>query len=226
MLDNAVDHLVLDAGHMVPSASKARSGNVYGPAKRAMDLLLVAAGGLFFLPLIVILALLVRLDGGPAFYLQPRIGRHGRVFRLWKLRTMVPDADRALGAFLSKNPAEKAEWDKHQKLRRDPRLTAIGPFLRRYSLDELPQLWNVLAGDMSLVGPRPMMPQQRLLYEGTAYFDLRPGLTGLWQISERNNCSFAGRALYDEQYGASVSFATDCRILLKTFGVVFGGTGY
>jgi exopolysaccharide production protein ExoY len=226
MLDNVVDQIILNAGRRSPPVPARTYKRAYALTKRVIDVSLVLLAGPLFLPLIIVLALMVRLDGGPAFYLQPRIGRNGRVFRLWKLRSMVPDADKALQAYLDANPAEKAEWDLHQKLRRDPRLTAIGPVLRRYSFDELPQLWNVLSGDMSLVGPRPMMPQQRVLYEGTAYYDLRPGLTGSWQISERNSCSFAGRALYDDQYGAGISAATDFKILLKTVGVVFRGTGY
>ncbi|WP_299725560.1 sugar transferase [Devosia sp.] len=190
-----------------------------------IDLALVAVGGPFFLPLIMILVVLIRLDGGPALYLQPRIGRDGRVFRLWKLRSMVPNAEAALAAYLDANPDARAEWDSTQKLRHDPRLTAMGGFLRRYSLDELPQLWNVLIGDMSLVGPRPMMPSQRLLYPGTAYYDLRPGLTGLWQISERNNCTFAERAAYDNRYAQTVSARVDFAVLARTLGVVFRGTG-
>ena len=198
---------------------------IYGPGKRALDLCLVVVGGLFLLPLILILAALVRLDGGSALYVQPRLGRNGRIFRLWKLRTMVPDADRKLASYLESDPAARAEWDLTQKLKHDPRLTALGYHLRRYSLDELPQLWNVLNGDMSLVGPRPMMPEQRSLYPGTSYFDLRPGLTGLWQISERNACSFAERAGYDNLYARTVSLRTDLRVILATFNVVFRGTG-
>lgn len=227
MLDHFVEgQAVLGARARSAWIPLTRGRQAYAAGKRLMDIAMVLAGAVLVVPLVLVLALLVRMDGGPAFYRQPRIGRHGRIFLLWKLRSMVPDADKALVAYLDANPAEKAEWDKHQKLRRDPRLTAIGPFLRRYSLDELPQLWNVLIGDMSIVGPRPMMPQQRLLYEGLAYYDLRPGLTGLWQISERNNCSFAERARYDELYGATVSAATDVRTMFRTIGVVLGGTGY
>lgn len=193
--------------------------------KRAIDLALVLIGGPLILPIILILVALVSLDGGQAFYLQPRLGRNGRVFRLWKLRSMVPNAEARLASYLERDPAARAEWDSAQKLKRDPRLTAIGRHLRRYSLDELPQLWNVLTGDMSLVGPRPMLPEQRVLYPGTAYFDFRPGITGLWQISERNNCTFAGRAGYDNRYAQLVSARTDFRILLQTVGVVFRGTG-
>lgn len=198
---------------------------LYQPTKRVLDLGLVLLFGPLFVPLILMLALLVRLDGGPSFYRQPRLGRHGRVFRLVKLRTMVVDADAALARHLESDPAAKAEWGATQKLRRDPRLTPLGGFLRRYSLDELPQLWNVLVGDMSLVGPRPMLPQQRPLYRGTAYFDMLPGLTGLWQISERNDCSFAARADYDTRYAQIASLGTDFRILWRTIDVVFRGTG-
>ncbi|MET3926552.1 exopolysaccharide production protein ExoY [Devosia sp. 2618] len=203
----------------------ASSHRVYPLVKRAIDLALVLIGGPFFLPLILLLVILIKLDGGPAFYLQPRIGRNGRVFRLWKLRSMVPNADAALASYLQSDAEARAEWETNQKLRHDPRLTAIGRHIRRYSLDELPQLWNVLVGDMSLVGPRPMMPNQRTLYPGTAYYDLRPGLTGLWQISERNNCTFADRAAYDNLYAQTISLRTDFRTLMCTFKVVFTGTG-
>lgn len=222
----SLDQAVLKPRPLTNWVRKEQRRRAYQIAKRVLDFSLVLAGGIVVLPVIAVLAVMIRMDGGPAFYRQPRIGQHGRVFLLWKLRTMVPNADKALAAYLADHPAEKAEWDKNQKLRCDPRLTRIGPFLRRYSLDELPQLWNVLIGDMSLVGPRPMLPQQRLLYEGYAYYDLRPGLTGLWQISERNNCSFAERARYDELYWESLSLGTDLRTMVKTFGVVVGGTGY
>ena len=120
----------------------------------------------------------------------------------------------------------RREWDQTQKLKYDPRVTALGRFLRKSSLDELPQLWNVFTGDMSLVGPRPMMPNQRDIYPGTAYYDLRPGLTGLWQISDRNNCTFAKRAEFDTEYERCVSLRTDVTILFKTVGAVARGTGY
>lgn len=226
MLDHPISEHTGARATLAPAKPRFRSGfRFYGIGKRLIDLALVAVGGPFFLPLIMILVILIRLDGGSALYLQPRIGRDGRVFRLWKLRSMVPNAEAALAAYLDANPDARAEWDSTQKLRHDPRLTALGGFLRRYSLDELPQLWNVLIGDMSLVGPRPMMPSQRLLYPGTAYYDLRPGLTGLWQISERNNCTFAERAAYDNRYAQTVSAKVDFAVLARTLGVVFRGTG-
>ena len=202
-----------------------RRNHFYGVGKRLIDIVLVIVGAPLVLPIVLVLAIMVRLDGGTAFYLQPRVGKHGRIFKLWKFRSMVPDAEKALETYLAGDAAVRAEWDAHQKLRHDPRLTSIGAFIRRYSLDELPQLWNVLIGDMSLVGPRPMLPNQRPLYPGTAYYDLRPGITGLWQISQRNSCTFAERATYDNRYAQSISAMTDLMILFRTVGVVFRGTG-
>jgi lipopolysaccharide/colanic/teichoic acid biosynthesis glycosyltransferase len=142
-----------------------------------------------------------------------------------KIRTMVPDAETRLAAHLESDPEARQEWDSLQKLRRDPRVTRFGQFLRKSSLDELPQLWNVLKGDMSLVGPRPMMQNQRTLYPGQAYFAMRPGITGLWQISDRNRTTFADRALYDTLYRQQLGFWTDLRIIFATLRVVLRGTG-
>ncbi len=193
-------------------------------AKRSIDILSAFFLGLFFLPLIIALVLIVRVDGGRAFYCQRRLGRDGREFLIWKLRSMVVDADRCLELHLA-DPAAREEWDRTQKLRKDPRVTRVGSFMRKYSLDELPQLWNVLNGDMSLVGPRPMLPEQRALYPGNACFRLRPGITGLWQVSDRHISSFAERAHYDERYVNELSLQLDMMILLRTIGVVFRGTG-
>jgi exopolysaccharide production protein ExoY len=193
--------------------------------KRLLDVTAVIAALPFLVPLVLVLAFLIRRDGGPAFYVQDRVGRGGRIFRLWKLRTMVVDADRRLAEHLARNPAARAEWHETQKLRNDPRITPIGRFLRKTSLDELPQLWNVLRGEMSLVGPRPMMPDQQPLYPGRAYYQLRPGLTGFWQVSGRNRTAFAGRAEYDADYAERLSFLTDLGVLLRTVRIVLRGTG-
>ena len=179
-----------------------------------------------WLPIILVGAAFIATDGNNPFYRQKRIGRNGRVFWLWKLRTMVVDADAKLEAHLAADPEARAEWDRHQKLKDDPRITFFGRIFRKTSLDELPQLLNVLAGDMSLVGPRPMMENQRALYSGEGYYKMRPGLTGLWQVSDRNDCSFAERAHYDDLYAATVSWALDLRVMVKTVGVVLRGTGY
>jgi lipopolysaccharide/colanic/teichoic acid biosynthesis glycosyltransferase len=194
--------------------------------KRWIDITLVVLALPVVLPVVVLLAAVVALDGHNPFYSQLRIGRGGRTFRIWKIRSMVPDADAALETYLAANPAARAEWDATQKLRRDPRITRIGAILRKSSLDELPQLWNVLIGTMSLVGPRPMMLSQKQLYPGRAYYALRPGITGPWQVSDRNESMFAGRAAYDDSYARAVSFSTDLRLLFQTVGVVFRATGH
>jgi lipopolysaccharide/colanic/teichoic acid biosynthesis glycosyltransferase len=193
--------------------------------KRGLDLVLVGLSLPVVVPLVAALALLVSLDGGAPFYTQPRLGRAGRVFRIWKLRTMVPDAETRLAEHLAGDAEARREWALKQKLARDPRITRLGLVLRRTSLDELPQLWNVLVGDMSLVGPRPMMVDQRPLYPGRAYFTLRPGLTGPWQVSARNASSFAERAAHDAAYHRTVSLREDVRLLARTVRVVLRGTG-
>lgn len=205
-----------------------RAGSFYNRiTKRSFDILCVLLGLPVILPVVAILALATFLfDRSNPFYSQPRVGRNGRIYTIWKLRSMVPDAGSLLAAHLEKDPAARIEWDSTQKLKNDPRITRFGRFLRRSSLDELPQLWNVLSGDMSLVGPRPMMPEQRVLYPGRAYFRLRPGITGAWQVSERNESSFAGRARFDTDYAANVSLFTDLKLLLATVRVVVRATGY
>jgi lipopolysaccharide/colanic/teichoic acid biosynthesis glycosyltransferase len=191
-----------------------------------IDIMVVAATAIITAPLIMLIALFVSLDGHSPFYSQRRLGMGGRSFTLWKLRSMVPDADTRLREHLSADPAARAEWDRTQKLMNDPRITRMGRFIRKCSIDELPQLWNVLRGDMSLVGPRPMMPEQASLYPGISYFALRPGITGTWQVSARNESSFAERARFDSDYYRSVSLGTDLGILLATVRVVVRGTGH
>ena len=208
------------------SEPSVREGVYSRHLKRTFDILVVLLASPFVLLLVLGFALAVRRDGGPAFYLQDRIGKNGRIFRIWKLRSMVTDADTRLAAHLEANPDARAEWDHHQKLKDDPRITKVGRLIRKTSLDELPQLWNVVTGDMSLVGPRPMMPSQAPLYPGQAYYRLRPGLTGYWQISSRNESSFAERAGFDSRYAAELSLLTDLRVLFSTVRVVLRGTGY
>lgn len=194
--------------------------------KRAFDIAAVMVSAPFVLPLIAGLAMGVRRDGGGAFYSQLRVGQDGRHFRMWKLRTMVSDADDRMADYLAANPDARLEWERSQKLKSDPRITPFGQFLRRSSLDELPQLWNVFCGEMSLVGPRPIMLNQQALYPGTAYYRLRPGLTGYWQTSARNGSTFEARAVYDEAYDTEMSFATDVKVLSRTVGVVMKCTGF
>lgn len=205
--------------------SKPRTGMYRSHIKRLVDIIFamtVAVPVGFFT---LVLALWIARDGASPFYCQERIGRNGKRFTMLKLRSMVPDADRKLEAYLRANPAARLEWDEKQKLAHDPRITAIGRIIRKSSLDELPQFWNVLRGDMSVVGPRPMMTEQIDLYPGTAYFAMRPGITGFWQISERNESSFAERATHDSNYDRALSFSTDLMVVLRTFAVVLSGTG-
>lgn len=194
--------------------------------KRALDVTLVLLAALPVLMMVLVLAgLILVTERRNPFFLQDRLGLHGRVFRMWKLRTMVDDAEAVLTRYLESDPAARAEWDRTQKLRHDPRVTWLGGLMRATSLDELPQLWNVLKGDMSLVGPRPMMVSQRDLYPGAEYYLMRPGVTGLWQTSVRNLSSFSERAAYDRAYHQQVSLKTDVGIILKTVKVVASGTG-
>jgi exopolysaccharide production protein ExoY len=194
--------------------------------KRVLDLSAVAIAAPIVVPLVAGMACAVAINGGQPFYTQDRVGKGGRVFRMWKLRSMVRDADARMQAHLATDPAARAEWDATQKLKADPRITPLGQFLRRSSLDELPQLWNVVIGDMSLVGPRPMMPCQKTMYPGTAYYALRPGITGLWQTAGRNRTTFAARAEYDVAYESKVTLRNDLAILWRTVAVILRGTGY
>lgn len=194
--------------------------------KRVLDVALTLMAAPFVLPMVGLMALLIALDGHNPFYSQLRVGRQGRTFRMWKLRSMVHKADEMLEAYLAENPAARAEWDATQKLKNDPRITLVGRIIRKTSMDELPQLWNVLNGTMSLVGPRPMMLSQKSTYFGEAYYRLRPGITGIWQTSDRNNCDFVDRVGYDEQYDQTLTFKADVHILLRTVTVVLRATGY
>jgi lipopolysaccharide/colanic/teichoic acid biosynthesis glycosyltransferase len=194
--------------------------------KIVFDWLFILASLPIVLPLIGIFALLAALDGAAPFYRQRRVGRNGKVFHMIKIRTMVPDAEHILQEYLEQNPEAGYEWEHKQKLRYDPRITRLGRFLRKTSLDELPQMWNVLRGEMSLIGPRPMMVDQRVLYPGSAYYRMRPGITGLWQVSDRNQSSFAERAYFDTTYYNDLSLRADLSIFIRTIGVVLRGTGY
>jgi lipopolysaccharide/colanic/teichoic acid biosynthesis glycosyltransferase len=193
--------------------------------KRLLDIALVILAAPIVVPVVLILAAFLASDGANPFYAQKRVGRNGRIFTMWKLRTMVPDADQMLERYLAENEDARREWEVKQKLSFDPRITSFGQAIRRTSLDELPQLFNVLRGDMSLVGPRPMLPEQTVLYPGRSYYALRPGLSGFWQILDRNNSSFAARADYDDRYGERVSLMTDVWVMAKTITVVLRGTG-
>lgn len=219
--------IAVPAAPAKPAAAEAahRRGPYRNGGKRVLDFVLVLAAMPVVLPVIAILAILIAATGGQPFFRQARIGQGGRIYRIWKLRTMVPEAETRLAAHLAADPAAAVEWARTQKLRRDPRVTPLGRILRRTSLDELPQLLNVLWGDMSLIGPRPMMVDQAPLYSGRAYYALRPGISGPWQVSERNATSFADRARFDDRYDRDLSLVTDLRLILATFRAVVRGTG-
>lgn len=159
--------------------------------KRVMDMGLGVALLPIILPCIAVLWVLIRCDGSPAFYGHPRVGQNGQEFSCWKLRTMVPDAPQKLRQHLRENRAAALEWADNYKLKNDPRVTRLGRFLCATSLDELPQIWNVLRGEMSLVGPRLVSREELVEYSGfeCAYFTFKPGMTGIWQVSGRNNIS-------------------------------------
>jgi Undecaprenyl-phosphate galactose phosphotransferase WbaP len=196
--------------------------------KRCLDLIMVIVGGIAISPLLVAIAILIRLDSpGSIIYKQERVGRNRRTFKTYKFRTMVSNADQVLQEYLALHPNLKAEWDATQKLKNDPRVTRGGKILRKFSLDEFPQIWNVLKGEMSIVGPRPCLPEQRELYGNTIhlYEQVRPGLTGLWQVSGRNNTDYDQRIRYDEYYIRNWSIWLDIYILLRTVWVVLSQRG-
>lgn len=197
--------------------------------KRALDILAGGAILILCLPFFAVIGLIVKLDSpGPVFYRCTRIGRRGREFTCWKFRTMYPDNDTILENYLRANPSARREWERYAKLRdHDPRVTRAGRFLRRFSLDELPQLINVLKGDMSLVGPRPYLPRERMRLGDYAATILlaRPGLTGLWQVSGRNDIDFDGRLYLESWYVRNWSLWLDLTLLLRTVTVVLGRRG-
>lgn len=194
-----------------------------GLGKRFFDLLLTLPALIFLAPLLIAVAILIKLDdGGPIFFSQERIGRHGKAFRMIKFRSMRIGAESLLQKHLAEDPAARREWDKYQKLKDDPRITRIGSFLRRSSIDELPQLLNIVFGDMSVVGQRPILPVQRDAYGGhiVHYERARPGLTGLWQVSGRNALSFEDRARLGTDYAENWSLTGDIWLILKTVPIV------
>ncbi|NLG72983.1 MAG: exopolysaccharide biosynthesis protein [Chloroflexi bacterium] len=197
-------------------------------AKSILDWLLAFWLLVLLSPLWLLIALWIKLDSpGPVIFRQPRLGQDGRIFPLLKFRTMVPTAEQELEEVLQGSPQARLSWEQYQKLRQDPRLTRCGRILRRFSLDEIPQLWNVLRGEMSLVGPRPILPRQRELYGApfSVYCQVKPGMTGLWQVNGRSRTSFSERVDWDAAYLQNWSLRLDLHILLRTIGVVLRGDG-
>jgi len=192
--------------------------------KRLGDILFSLIVLITAFPLFVILAFLVKLSSaGPVFYIQERVGRNYSRFGCIKFRTMYSEADDLLSNLLAKSPAMRNEFERDFKLRKDPRITPIGRMLRRSSLDELPQFFNIIKGDMSLVGPRPIVTQEIEKYGEfmEEVISVRPGLTGLWQVSGRNNLSYKRRVQLDSIYARQRTFILDVRVILRTLGVLF-----
>jgi len=214
---------VIDAGQSGAlrrtSYSRRSAPNSTELVRRSVDLVLATLALVFFAPLMVLVAVAVWLqDRGPVFYAHSRVGRDGRVFKCLKFRSMLVDSEARLQRLLAESAEARAEWDRDHKLRNDPRITALGSFLRRSSLDELPQLFNVLAGEMSLVGPRPIVAGEVKRYGRRFghYCSVRPGITGLWQVSGRNDVSYRRRVAIDTCYAQNQSLALDLRILIAT----------
>jgi len=198
------------------------------PARRfdaefGLNFVVAALLVLFLLPLLIALAGAVFLqDGGPVIFVQRRIGRNGRPFPCFKLRSMAVDAETRLQSLLANDPAARADWERDHKLKSDPRVTALGRFLRTSSLDELPQLFNIMRGEMSLVGPRPIVQAELSRYgrHSTTYCSVRPGITGLWQVSGRNDVSYRKRVAMDVLYARSKSLPLDLKIIALTIPAV------
>jgi exopolysaccharide production protein ExoY len=196
---------------------------IYPVAKRGLDVFAAAVGLLLLLPLLITVALAVALGSpGAPLFSQRRVGRFGREFRMWKFRTMVADAERRRAELIA--ASLESEW---LHLEHDPRITAVGRVLRRTSLDELPQLLNVVCGDMSLVGPRPLPPieQASLPAWSRSRLDVRPGLTGLWQVAGRTELDFEAMLRLDCEYVRAQSWGSDLRILIRTVPAVLTGRG-
>ncbi|UHS59488.1 sugar transferase [Agrobacterium vaccinii] len=194
-----------------------------GIAKRSFDVSSALLAILILSPIFLMIMALVKFtDRGPAFYGHRRVGHNGRMFHCLKFRTMVTNGDEVLRQYLAANPEAAEEWKATRKLKNDPRVTAIGNVLRKLSLDELPQLINIIRGEMSVVGPRPVVDEELNYYESAAsyYLSTRPGLTGLWQISGRNDVSYKERVDYDTQYVRTWSMMQDVSIIFKTIPAV------
>lgn len=196
--------------------------------KRIMDVVCSSILLVVLSPVFIIIYLLIAMEGGDVIFGNKRIGQYGNEFSCLKFRTMVPNAENILNVFLENNPEVNAIWKTHRKIQNDPRITNIGSFLRKSSLDELPQLINVFKGEMSIVGPRPILRDEVEFFNAeqlAAYYSVKPGITGLWQVSGRNNVSFKGRVELDTSYIQNWSVWNDITIIFKTISVVINRKG-
>lgn len=201
---------------------------VYNVIKRAFDIVVSFGAMILLLPLFVLIGILIKIDSkGPIFFLQKRIGKNGKLFKLYKFRTMYLNADRELKKILANDEEAKKEYELNKKLENDPRITKVGKIVRRLSLDELPQLINIFLGNMTFIGPRPYLYREKK--DMGRYYNkiitVKPGLTGLWQVSGRSNISFNARLKLDEEYLEKMSLIYDIKIFLKTFIIIFKKEG-
>jgi Undecaprenyl-phosphate galactose phosphotransferase WbaP len=199
----------------------------YVLSKRVVDILGTIVLVIVFSPVLLIVTLSLSLNGGTVLFRHSRIGRDGKAFKVYKFRSMVPNAGQVLGQLVATDPILREEWLRDHKLKDDPRVTRVGKFLRKTSLDELPQLWNVLKGEMSLVGPRPVIREELSKYGRAAryYLAVKPGLTGIWQVSGRNDTDYRRRVAMDRYYACTASLGTDLVVLAKTVDVVLRRRG-
>lgn len=212
----------------LPAAPHTHAIRLQLAIKRAIDLIGAILIVVVFLPLLCIVAVGVALSSGqPLIYSHRRVGLRGRSFNVHKFRSMRKNADEVLTAFLDSDPGARSEWEAFRKLKDDPRVTRFGAFLRSSSLDELPQLWNVIRGEMSLVGPRPVTRSESSKYgqNWATYCSMKPGISGLWQVNGRNGLTYEQRVAYDVEYVSQWSLALDFRILIKTVAVVLRREG-
>ena len=221
----------MDVRTALLSAAMYYPAEISPPAVNRVKRLIDAVLCFLAMPVVLVIgipiALLIMLDGGGPFFAQTRIGRGGNRFHCLKFRTMVPHAERELQRILDRDPVARAEWERDFKLKNDPRVTLIGRFLRKTSLDELPQFLNVLVGEMSVVGPRPVTPQELSLYGENAqiYLACTPGITGLWQVSGRSDVSYANRVALDVRYALTWSPLQDLKIMLLTLPAMLSRRG-
>ncbi len=212
----------------IDRVSAPRTADWKAVVRRTADLVIATAAIIALAPLLLTTALVVWLqDGGPAFFGHRRVGEGGKSFKCWKFRSMVVNSQERLAEYLSANPEAALEWAQYHKLKDDPRITALGRFLRKSSVDELPQLFNVLVGEMSIVGPRPIVDAECAKYRRyiSEYYSVRPGITGLWQVCGRNDVSYRRRVAIDVTYVRERSLLLDAKILLMTVPAILTSKG-
>jgi lipopolysaccharide/colanic/teichoic acid biosynthesis glycosyltransferase len=228
-LEATVSHETMKVPRIEKLGTPVKVGTSYSTiGKRLLDIAIVLTSMWILVPVILVCSAITMLDGKSPFFGHRRVGRDGVEFRCWKVRSMVADAEVRLAAHLKADPVARAEWEATRKLKNDPRITRFGRFIRKTSLDELPQILNVLLGTMSIVGPRPIVRDELTLYgrHTNSYLQLRPGITGLWQVSGRNEVSYDERVAFDREYNATLSFFRDIAIIWRTVRVVLARSGH